>query len=94
MKLFECRACSSTLFKVHKNRIFKICLHCGGYSGEGHPYKIHETIKMIWEQEESKPEDLRFFDITIIDEGFGVVPQRQSIHGWFNPTTKLVNQIG
>jgi len=88
IKLQECRACSSTEFRVGPTKQFKACLHCGGLHGRGTAKEIAEVITLEFAKKEVDARCLQFFDVEITSGN------ATSCHGWFDPITKKVHQFG
>lgn len=86
----ECPACSNKRGnKPDSNRVYT-CKRCGAifssniYLGDSYTYVLPYMAK-----QEVAPEQLRYYDLTCLgSEGI------QRRHGWYDPDTKLIHQVG
>ena len=68
------------------------CPRCGAiFSGNCYLYlgESYEYVLPYWAEGEVAPEKLRYYDFMCLSEG--KVIRR---HGWYDPETKLIHQVG
>ena len=82
----ECPACRSRRCKAIKGRIYQ-CNRCQAIFGTTFLGDSYEFVRPQWQTKEVKVE--RYFDFTCV--GSKGVSRR---HGWYDPETKLITQVG
>ena len=87
-----CPACNSTknrLWKPEKHAQIFECRTCGAIHGTCYLGDSYEIVRNAWSPTEVPPEKTRYFDfITLGSKGM------DRRHGWYDPETRLVVQIG
>jgi hypothetical protein len=85
----ECPACSGRLHRDHEKVTgVSVCKRCGAVHGQC--WKGNSPVLLVWDAPDAcRPEEQVFFDLTLVGSA-GV----EHIHGWFNPATRKVTQVG
>ena len=87
MSYTSCPLCSaptpSDVLGVHT------CRHCGAVYGECYRGESYRFVLPSLSDGQTPAEDWRYYDFRVI--GSDGVERR---HGWFDPATKLITQIG
>lgn len=94
--MISCPACSGKrLFERTRNRVrYQECRRCGAVLSDG-MYKCDrsELVLPYWadpnELKATSPEKLRYYDLTLLGSK-GI----ERVHGWFNPESKRIHQVG
>lgn len=88
-----CPACSNTKgnkpFKAARSTGVEQCGACGAIFGQCYLGDSYAIVLPYLAMEEVPPEKLRYFDLDCL--GSRGIERR---HGWYDPETKLVHQIG
>ena len=83
-----CPLCSKTKGYSLGGQTFE-CASCGAIHGTCYLGDSYSLVKPFFGPECSTPEEQRYFDLTCL--GSRGVERR---HGWFNPATKTLTQVG
>jgi hypothetical protein len=83
-----CPACSCKRAIELKGRLYR-CAKCNGIYGTCYLGESYEFVLPFMATQEVPAEKLQYFDFTTL--GSKGVSRR---HGWFDPATKLIHQIG
>ena len=85
-----CTACSHTHFSGTSHHSIVTCNGCGGVQGTVTVGDVTHFVHLHrWHTGEALPEDLRFFDFTLLGSA-GV----SRSHGWFHRVSRNVVQFG
>ena len=86
----ECRACSGKMFEKKYNGTVQ-CKRCGAIQNDGPMYlgDSYAHVLPYFDTEGCKPEEERYFDFTCL--GSKGITRR---HGWYNPETRRITQVG
>ena len=84
-----CPACSAKRGTETKVRGVYSCAKCGGIFGECYKGDANNLVLPYFAKEPVAPEVLRYFDLTTLGSD-GI----HRSHGWFDPQTRLVHQVG
>jgi hypothetical protein len=84
-----CPACSATRGTETKVGGVYTCAKCGGIFGTCYKGDSYSLVLPCFAKEPVAPEALRYFDLTTLGSD-GV----HRVHGWFDPQTRLVHQVG
>jgi hypothetical protein len=88
----QCPACSSTKSKPHTQGGVVTCAQCGALYTTRAIYKGDSLalVLAIWDEAGAcAPGDERYFDLEVL--GSQGLARR---HGWFNPVTRRITQVG
>lgn len=93
VKAGGCPACSCMRTKPYelngrKLLTVKTCLACKAVYGELYLGDSYAVVEPYWDKE-TEPVETRYFDFTCL--GSAGVTRR---HGWYNPATKRITQVG
>lgn len=87
----HCPACNSRQNKTNFAEIGRgailTCKRCGAVHGTC--YKGESPVLPFFAKDAVPAEDLRYFDLTLIGSQ-GV----ERTHGWYDPKTRLIHQVG
>lgn len=86
----QCRACNNIRGNkpVGVGSVYQ-CAKCQALFGTCYKGESYLLVKPFFVQNEPDPETTRYFDFTTLgSEGLG------RRHGWFDPATKLITQVG
>ena len=84
----KCPACSSEEVRGLRANVFECCV-CDAIFGQCYLGESYNHVLPWLAKEEVHPSYLRYFDFTCLgSEGW------TRRHGWYDPHTKLVHQIG
>lgn len=90
MEANECRACSNVRGnKETATRGVYVCAKCSAVFGTCYLGDSYALVTPYLSNVLVRPEDQRYFDFTTL--GSAGVGRR---HGWFDPITKLMTQVG
>ena len=85
----KCRACSNS----QRNKQIGIhvywCGKCGAVFGTCYLGESYEFVRPYFSKKDVPPDRIRYYDFTTL--GSVGIDRR---HGWFDPKTKLIIQIG
>lgn len=85
-----CRLCGSK--RAHTTQVARVyeCAKCGAISGECYKGESYRLVGAHFDAPGAcAPDQERYYDITTL--GSDGVNRR---HGWFNPATRLITQVG
>lgn len=85
-----CRGCGrkTTQAETKVARVYE-CGHCGAIWGECYIGESYEMVRPYMTTINFDPADTRYYDMTTIgSEGL------RRRHGWFEPTSRLITQVG
>ena len=87
-----CPACSSRDNLEHSNAALASCGRCGALFTT-RPIPAGDSYALVaprWATDPAADSRARYFDLDVL-QGDGTVSRR---HGWFDPETRLVTQVG
>lgn len=85
----NCPACNSTKIKVTVNSQIHSCKTCGAIFGTTYLGESYGLVLPYMAKDQVAPEKLRYYDLTCL--GSEGITRR---HGWFDPETRLIHQVG
>lgn len=84
----ECPACNSKRTKIRPGTMLFDCTKCQAVFGKAYLGESYDYVLPQFDPNPNPPEQ-RYFDFMCLSSK-GVVRR----HGWFNPATKLLTQVG
>lgn len=88
VRTLGCPACSHKLAHEVKGRIYR-CAKCDAIYGDCYLGESYEHVLPFMASEPVDAEALRYFDFSYLGSKG---PGRR--HGWYDPATKLIHQVG
>lgn len=85
----ECPGCGGTKHEHIKGQVYR-CKACNGIHGTCYLGDSYEYVSPYMAKDEVPPERLRYYDLTCLCSG-GRIERR---HGWYDPSTRLIHQVG
>ena len=86
-----CNGNKSDWYCTDKGRLIygvEVCRKCGAVYGTCYKGESYEIVLPYWDVEQSNVEQ-RYFDLVLLgSEG------KERTHGWYNPKTKKITQVG
>jgi len=89
IRTIGCPACSAKRGTETAVSGVYACARCGAIFGTCYKGDSYRLVLPRFAKEPVAPEQLRYFDLTLLGSD-GVTRN----HGWYDPATKLVHQIG
>ena len=83
----NCPNCNATKHKALKGGFYE-CLGCGALHGTGYLGDSYGLVKPYLTDADPEMKRSRYFDFTTLGSEVG------RRHGWFDPKTRLITQIG
>jgi DNA-directed RNA polymerase subunit RPC12/RpoP len=85
----QCPSCNSKRFaKTATSGVYQ-CVKCEAIFGTCTKGDSYNIVLPYFAKTEPSAESLRYYDLTVL--GSDGITRR---HGWFNPQTKLISQVG
>lgn len=96
-KGFYCAGCGKRVALKHVNTPYAgvlsvwQCPHCGAIQSHTYIYlgESYSLVLPYFDNGECRPEDERYYDFLVLT---GTGPDRR--HGWYNPATRRITQVG
>lgn len=85
----ECPCCGSKRLSTPDNHQVRTCKKCGAIFGNIYKGDLYSYVIPRFSHEEVPEENLRYFDFEVLGSD-GI----NRIHGWYDKSTKLVQQFG
>lgn len=85
----ECPACSGKRHASHQVPGVYVCKRCGAIHGQTYLGQSYSIVLPYWDDADPQTRKTVYFDLTCL--GSKGVERR---HGWFNPDTRKIIQVG